>query len=462
LRGAAEQALEGIVSKWRSSPYGDSHLARAGEAHREREIIAPSHFVPVRSERARRKVITVGAARFTKFLGITAQPQRRPYLAKIKRSDVRRKSSMHHTAMNGNLASVAKLSESSDFVRLAHRLTYDLAAPMPAIYWADLLLSAMVGYGAFAVCWFNGMSLLGLAAAIVATLALYRCVAFIHEVTHLRKRAPFGFWTAWHVLVGVPFLVPVFLYDGVHNFHHAKAYYGTPRDPEYVQLARGRPWEIAAMLLMAPLHPLFLVARFLIVTPVAALVPAIRPFVIQRLTGLVMNSSFRRTEPPPFRTSWLVMETVTTLYAWTALILLLLGILPWNIVLMWFGVWAGVSTIDTLRTIVSHHYENDGEPMEVVAQLLDSVNVPPPAMLPMLWAPVGLRYHGLHHLLPNLPYHSLGRAHRRLLAELPAGNPYRQTMSHGIIEVLARMLLKQKVMRNAEHAAGRSLDGSQR
>ncbi len=40
--------------------------------------------------------------------------------------------------------------------------------------------------------------------------------------------------------------------------------------------------------------------------------------------------------------------------------------------------------------------------MSVTAQYLDSVNVPPPGTLPALWAPVGLRYHALHHLLPGL------------------------------------------------------------
>jgi fatty acid desaturase len=53
----------------------------------------------------------------------------------------------------------------------------------------------------------------------------------------------------------------------------------------------------------------------------------------------------------------------------------------------------------------------------VTAQYLDSTNVPD-GFLPYLWAPVGLRYHALHHLLPSLPYHSLGEAHRRISGAL--------------------------------------------
>ena len=74
--------------------------------------------------------------------------------------------------------------------------------------------------------------------------------------------------------------------------------------------------------------------------------------------------------------------------------------------------------LNQVRTLVAHLWENDGEPMSVTAQYLDSVNVPPPGTLPALWAPVGLRYHALHHLLPGVPYHNLGEAHRRLCREL--------------------------------------------
>jgi fatty acid desaturase len=338
---------------------------------------------------------------------------------------------------------------------MAYRLTSDLAKPNAAIYWIDLLLSAAAGYGALAV-WYNfGMTFIGFAAAFVSVLALYRCILFIHELTHLRKRTPRFFWTAWHILVGVPMLLPSFLYEGIHNLHHAKAHYGTEADPEYLQLARGRRRDIALMLPISAAEPLLLVLRFLFVTPIAALVPATRAFVLERMSAMVFNPRFLRKEPPPFRTSWLVLETVITLYAWAVFILVLAGVIPLKLVLMALAVWSAMSVINMVRTLAAHHYENDGEPIDVVAQLLDTVNVPPPAVLPMLWAPVGLRYHGLHHLLPNLPYHSLGRAHRRLLECLPADSPYRATVHRRISDVLARMFRNQAQARRAAKAKAR-------
>jgi fatty acid desaturase len=60
-------------------------------------------------------------------------------------------------------------------------------------------------------------------------------------------------------------------------------------------------------------------------------------------------------------------------------------------------------------------------------------------LLTELLFPVGLRYHCLHHLFPALPYHSMGIAHRRLMAQLPADSPYRGTMRRGFLEAAGKL-----------------------
>ena len=95
--------------------------------------------------------------------------------------------------------------------------------------------------------------------------------------------------------------------------------------------------------------------------------------------------------------------------------------------------------VNQVRTLVAHLWENEGEAMTVTAQYLDSVNVPPPAYLPALWAPVGLRYHALHHLLPSLPYHALGEAHRRITAALDRDSPYHKASYTGAIGLMGQI-----------------------
>jgi fatty acid desaturase len=63
--------------------------------------------------------------------------------------------------------------------------------------------------------------------------------------------------------------------------------------------------------------------------------------------------------------------------------------------------------------------------MSLPEQVADSINITGQTWLTVLMFPVGLRYHALHHLFPFLPYHNLGKAHRRLMAQLPADSPYR-------------------------------------
>jgi fatty acid desaturase len=57
----------------------------------------------------------------------------------------------------------------------------------------------------------------------------------------------------------------------------------------------------------------------------------------------------------------------------------------------------------------------------------------------MIWAPLGMRFHALHHLFPTLPYHNMAAAHRRLAAVLPADHPYRQTESPSLLAAIGQL-----------------------
>ena len=110
-----------------------------------------------------------------------------------------------------------------------------------------------------------------------------------------------------------------------------------------------------------------------------------------------------------FARDWAWQEAACSVWAIALLAMVATGVVPLRDFLIFLGVASGVMFLNQVRTLVAHLWENDGEPMSVTAQFLDSVNVPPPATLPALWAPVGLRYHALHHLLPGCPIMSSAR-----------------------------------------------------
>ena len=325
-------------------------------------------------------------------------------------------------------------------LKAAASLTRDLNVARPAIYWADMLCSALLGYGALAATILAGSTLLALGAGLVAVLALYRAGSFIHEITHVKPNAVPGFYWAWNALIGVPLLVPSFMYEGVHNQHHAKTYYGTAEDPEYLPLALMHPWTLPAFLIAAALAPIGMLIRFGLLAPLSLLSTKLRETVVAKYSGLQINPRFSRPNPAgDFKRRWSIQEGAASLWAIALLGLVATGIIPLRAFLIFLGVASGVMFLNQVRTLVAHLWENDGEPMTVTEQYLDSVNVPPPGLLPALWAPVGLRYHALHHLLPGVPYHNLGEAHRRLTRELEAGSLYFESNHRGLSPLVARL-----------------------
>ena len=303
--------------------------------------------------------------------------------------------------------------------------------PDRRIYWFDLLLSAGIGWGAFA----GVLMLDGAARAVsagVATLALYRATMFIHELTHVNARELPGFSLAWHVLVAVPLLVPFFLYDGVHVDHHRPRVYGTRADPEYVPFGHRPPWVMTLFGLAASLFPVAMVFRFGVLAPLSWACPPFRRALVARGSSLVINHAYTRQRP--LGRSGVVQEIACAVFCWCGAVAWLTGAVGTRVVLAWALVGGAAATINAVRVLGAHRYASDGQEVTTLGQLMDSTTlIAKPerglrAAAELLVAPMGLRYHALHHWIPALPYHTLGHAHRYLVA-LADADPYRGTMS---------------------------------
>ena len=323
--------------------------------------------------------------------------------------------------------------------RQANDLARDLTRASPRIYWLDLSVTAAVTWLSV---WIAATAPPGWAwtAAAVGVLALYRGISFIHELTHLRRDDVPGFHFAWNVLIGVPWLTPSLLYEGVHILHHAKDRYGTARDPEYHPLARRPRHELLLFLGVALPAPVGVLLRFGVLAPLSFLIPPLRRFVVAKTSGMVINTAFSREDVERASSApWLAQEIACWLWSWLLIGLVVAGAMPLRTLLIGAGIFGAMTVLNQLRTAVAHYWENDGEQMAPLDQFRDTVNVPPPALLPFLWAPVGLRYHALHHLIPRLPYHNLGKAHRRLVDALPADHVYREVEQPELFPALGRL-----------------------
>jgi fatty acid desaturase len=339
---------------------------------------------------------------------------------------------------SGSGRALATTPDDTAMLRAAVDLTRDLAKARPEIYWPDFIASALLGYGGMAVAIMAQEIWLIALAGLVSVLALYRATSFIHELTHIRSGSLPGFRFTWNLFVGIPLLFPSFMYEGVHTQHHAKTRYGTIDDPEYLPLALMKPWTLPLFILVAALGPIAMLIRFGILTPLSVLIPPLRRQVVACYSALSINPSYRRRPPEgEFARMWAWQEAGASL--WAIALLASVPLLGERPLATYVAILSVAMVANQLRTLVAHLWENEGEPMTVTGQFLDSVNVPPPAPFAALWAPVGLRYHALHHLLPSMPYHSLGEAHRRLAAHLGTDSTYQKSNYAGMMPLVARI-----------------------
>lgn len=327
------------------------------------------------------------------------------------------------------------------------RIAGDVFTANPWIYWPDFILCALIGWGGFALVeMLPDFSLLQIFFFVASGLALYRGTLFIHEISHRNRADLPGFSIAWNLIIGIPVLFPSFMYRGVHTEHHRRQTYGTKEDGEYIPFGASPFLKSIFYILQSFILPVSVLIRFAVITPISFLHPKLRRFVMLQLSALAIQFSAQRNIPTgiDYR-NWHVQEILCCLHSWLLIFLFVNGVIDTHFVVHVYLMMAFLFTINAVRTVVAHRYRNLNGEMSFADQLLDSVNVVGHPLLTEAWAPVGLRFHGLHHVFPTIPYHSLGLAHKRLMAALPEDSLYRRTVEPSLFSAL------RTLWRNTQH-----------
>jgi len=331
-------------------------------------------------------------------------------------------------------------------LKLLGPLVRDLHKPNPLIYWSDLgACLALTAFGLYLSTPFPETVLRGSIPAIigiaVAGLALYRASYFNHELSHQARQLP-GFEIGWNLLVGIPLLIPSFLYYD-HLNHHSVRGFGTDSDIEYFAPKQRGPRGAITLVAVCACLPLLYIARFALLPPLAWLHPTIREWTDTRASGLGVLGLARRAPPTAEeRPAWRIQEAACFVYLVAMGLLLLSGMLPIGNLLQFYTVLAVLLVFHALRIMVGHRYESNGEPQDRIEQVIDSFNFPKYSVVTSILAPLGFHLHGLHHLFPKIPYHNMPEAHRRISAALPKDSFYHSIESESYFREVLRFMLR--------------------
>lgn len=308
------------------------------------------------------------------------------------------------------------------------KLTKPFMARNMLQYWVDFLFTWSLFIAGMAAWLFAPLawSIVGL---IVGIFAAYRCGSFMHEIVHFNRRskAEMAFKAGWNLLFGIIILSPSRLYDA-HLEHHMPKSFATIEDPEYVPITNRSFFGLAFFVFHHVLGPITLVAVRMLLNPIIWLFPAWGAKLMNgKGTSLVINWDYIPTDKTKATIfdHCAIMASTALLYGYVTMIIS--GLVPLMMVAKILALIIISMVLNGVRTLVAHRYINyDRRSVSREEQLLDSVNLMGNPIIGGLLAPVGLRYHALHHLVQALPYHSLEPAHRKLIAELPEDDSYHQ------------------------------------
>ena len=326
------------------------------------------------------------------------------------------------------------------------RLVQDLQRPRAAIYWIDLVCCLIAVSVGLALARPFPAALADSPAAIpgfaLATLAMYRASYFNHELSHQARHLR-GFEIGWNILVGIPLLIPSFLYSD-HRNHHSDDSFGTNDDVEYFTAGMRGIRGAAALLVACFILPIAYILRFSVLLIAAWVNPAVRHWVDVRASSLGILGLSRREGPTPAeRRVWRIQEVACLCYLLISGALILTGVIALEIVLQFYAAIVAALFFHAMRIMVGHRYESEGRPRNRIDQLLDSYNFTRNRPLTTVMAPLGFNLHGLHHLFPNIPYHNMPEAHRRISAALPKNSLYHSIEAPSYMAEVFRFVMRR-------------------
>lgn len=312
----------------------------------------------------------------------------------------------------------------------------DLYEVKPVRIYSELIIYALISWSMYILA----ISQSSLFFLLVSGIFFYRGLSFIHEISHLCKSYP-KIQSLYNFLFGYPNKVPAYSMK-THRYHHSVSTFGELEDPEYEKWTEKPKYFLARPLILSFFYPLFLALRFSVWPIANTLLPKkIKMKTYKNASSFVMNLKYIRPYNKSEFNEVIKEDLMCLLYS----IVFILVTIGFDVLLQafiyWYMIIVGISLLNTYRALVAHRYtahrmhEDDMQ----IKQLKDSVTIEG-GFFTEIWAPVGLRYHSTHHMLPQLPYYSLAKAHKRLKKILPKDHPYHQTIEKSFLSAFTRLV----------------------
>lgn len=318
------------------------------------------------------------------------------------------------------------------------KLTKDLNKLNKSRFILELLICAFIGWGSQFLFLFTSNDSIKVFLFFISTFSIYRGLSFIHEVGHFCDRIKF-FNLLYNLLFGIPCRVPAYSMK-THRYHHGVKTFGTINDPEYENWTARSKIYLVRPFVLSFFYPLILAIRFGIVPIFFIFFSKETVLKIYTLySSFVMNLKFERPFHQGDFKEMKRTDFFCSLYFFSFSFLLLKLDLFVEYYFLFYIQIVFISIMNTYRALVAHRYKAHlTDDKALMAQTIDSVTIEG-GVFTELWAPISLRYHSTHHLLPNIPYYNLKKAHLRLLKELPSDHFYFKTIEKSFLSAFIKL-----------------------